>query len=387
MAWPMTARCQATLAKSHVEFRRVDVLHDGLVVKSLGGTGTTLPPVWDEFSQRFVPALDVSVNVARQQIRRDGSASFLDLDGVLTPSDSNDLFVPMIADLRIFAGVQFWDATPGEIAAGKDVEWIPLGTLVVTDVDGEWPVRVVSGYDRLWHCTPFVGNWPIIAGTPLDQVLTDILSDQIPAGKLELDIPQTEFTAQDLMYVEQTNSLDVVHQVAAAMGLVLYSDPMGKIVARSEPTTEDPPAFTYAPGPTSMLLRPKRGVSARDAVNVVVFTGEDDFTGTAVRGVAEDNDPNSITYVGRVKRRPAFLSSPLVKTFPQAQLAAKTSLTRLIGVPDTTAVPVVPNPALELGDVIKVTDFTQGIDFPLITEAFPVGGNSQEITTRSRVIR
>lgn len=386
--WPISDRALASLARSGRESARVDVLRDGQLVKRIGGDGAPLPTVWSPYAEAFVPALGGQVNVARQQIRRDGHVEFLDLDGVLTPDDVDDLFAPMISELRPWVGIHFWDATPAEQAAGADVEWVPLGTLVITDVEGEYPAKKVSGYDRLWHLTPFVGNWPIAAGTPLHVALINLLSDQIPAGKLRLRIPETEFTAGALLYTEQTESIDKAHELALAMGLALYADPMGEIVARPEPSLDDPPAMTYEPGPTSMLLRPKRGVSAREAINVVVFTGEDS-AGIPVRGVAEDTDPRSLTYVGRVGRRPAFESSPLIRTFAQAQLAARTSLTRQVGQADTYGVPVIQNPALEAGDVLRVRDPGQLIDLPLVADGFPcnLGPAVQDIAMRSRVLR
>lgn len=385
--WTMTQRCIDTLSRSHVESKMIEVLHDGQTVKKLGGAGDELPPVWNQYADAFIPALDTGVNVARQKIRRDGFASFLDLDGVLTPNDAQDLFVPLITDIRIWQGIHYHDATVAETLAGRDIEWIPIGTLVVTDIDGDWPVRTITGFDRLWHLSKFVGNWPITGGTPLHQALVDILSTQIPAGKLSVDIPEMEFDTNAMLYAEQTESLDVAHEMATAMGLALYANPMGTIVAKPEPSTEDPAVMTYAPGPRSMLLRPSRGVSARDIVNVVVFTGEDNTTATVVRAVAEDSNPNSLTYVERVGRFPTFMSSPLIRTFPQAQLAANTALMRRVGLADTTAVPVVPNSALEAGDVLQVSDPSQGINFPLIADSFPAGRPEQVISTRSRVLR
>ena len=146
----------------------------------------------------------------------------------------------------------------------------------------------------------------------------------------------------------------------------------------------------YLPGAYSMLMRPQRGISAADVRNAVVFSGESP-DGAPVRGYAEDGNAESLTYVDRIGVRADFQSSPLVRTAPQAQLAAQTALNRILGLADNIVVPVIPNPALESGDVIRVADPDQGLDLSLIVDAFDVplraSGGSQSITCRARVLR
>lgn len=388
--WPLTARALASLPRDGRVSARVDVLHDGQLAQRLGGGGLALPPAWDPYAADFVPSLGGTVNVSRQQIGRDGTCRFLDLAGVLTPDDVTDLFVPMIAELRPWYGIHYWNATPAEVLTGTDIEWVPLATLVITGTDGTYPELAVSGFDRLWHLAQFVGNWAVAAGTPTHQALADLLASQIPASHLKLDIPTSEFTTGALLYAEQDQSIDVAHAMALAMGMRLYADPMGVVTAGPEASTEDPPAMVYEPGPDSMLLRPRRGIDATQAKNVFVFTGEAP-DGTVVRGEFRDEDPESLTYWPRVGKRPKFDSSPLMRTAEQCYLAARTTAARELGVPDTIAVPIVTNPAHAAGDVLQVRDPDQRIDFPLIVDSFPVNlraaDGEQLITCRSRVIR
>jgi len=130
-------------------------------------------------------------------------------------------------------------------------------------------------------------------------------------------------------------------------------------------------------------------IDASQAYNAVVFTGEGSAV-PPVRGYAQDDNPDSSTYVGKVGLRPYFASSPLITTQHQAVLAAKTRLLNILGIPDTISVPVPPNPALESGDVIMVTDLSQGINFPVIIDSFPAAlrasDGEQVLTCRPRVI-
>jgi hypothetical protein len=141
------------------------------------------------------------------------------------------------------------------------------------------------------------------------------------------------------------------------------------------------------------MFRPQRAVGTGgggELYTAVVFTGENG-TSTPVRGYAEDTDPNSLTYAARVGVRPYFDSSPLITTQPQADLAARTTLQRILGVSDTIVVPIMPNYALESGDVIHVTDPQQNIDLNLIADAFNLpfraADGTQSLGCRSRVIR
>jgi hypothetical protein len=389
--FPLSTRALTSLTRSHTQSARVDVLHDGVLVKRLGGfDGSEIPATYDPLAAGFVPAITGTINVSRQQIRRDGTVTFLDLGGILTPDDVDDLLAPFIAEVRPWLGIHYWDATPTEQAAGLDVEWVPLATLVVTGIEGTWPQRQVTGFDRLTFLQPFIGNYPVAAGTQVDAALADLLATYVPSSRLETNIPDTEFVAPAVLYTEQDSSLDAAHALALAMGGALYADPMGVITVQPEASTDDPPVISYAPGPDSMMLRPQRVIDATGAKNVFVVTGENPG-GAPIRGTAQDDNPDSLTYVQRIGPRPDFYSSPLMQNPAQCELAAKTRRARGLGIADTIAVPVVPNPALEAGDIIQVRDDDQNINYPLAVDSFNVGLRASDgtmtINCRSRIIR
>lgn len=382
--WGMTERAKASLARSGDQSARIEVLHDGEVSARLGSV-----PVKDRLSGEFIPSIGGNVSCSRQAIRRDGVVSFLDLSGDLAPTEIGDLFQPLVSEIRPYIGIHYWDATALEIRNEQHIEWIPLATLVVQEYDSaSWPEVTVSGQDRLSFLTPFVRGYSIFDATPNDTAIHEIFELKVPASHLRINLPQTEFTTGALLYEENTASLDRVHELALAAGWALSANPLGEIRAITEPTTEDEPLIIYEPGPKSMLLRPQRNISARDIVNVVVFTSED-LVSTAIRGEARDDDPTSLTYWQRVGEYPKFESSPLMRSTAQCELAARTMLNRLLGLADNIAVPVVPNPALDAGDVIWVSD-GEAINFPLIVDSFTTylraSDGDQVIKTRSRVI-
>lgn len=386
--YPVSQRALDSMARSGRQSARIDVLHDGQLVQRLGEND--VPLVYSPVTSSDVPAIDGTVNVSRNDIGRDGSFQFLDLGGVLTPNDVKDLFALGIAEVRPWIGIHYTDATSAERIAGDDVEWVPLGTLVVTATSGTYPELTVTAFDRLWFMSEFSANYAIADGTPVHIALRALLSSFIPGTRLRLNIPTSEFTTDAMLYSEDDSSRTVAHSLALAMGARLFMDPMGVATAAPEVSSEDATVMTYEPGPGSMLLRPKRDVDISEAKNYFIVTGEGP-AGTVVRGVFADEDPNSLTYWPRIGKHTSRTNSPLMRTAAQATMAARTIGLRELGIPDTIATPITPNPALASGDVLQIKDPAQGIDFPLIVDAFPnhlrASGGDQNLETRSRVIR
>lgn len=384
--WPVTERYLQTRARSHTQLSRVEVLHDGVVVATLDGTQTV-----DPATGTLVQSVGGRVDVGRQRIRRSGTVDLLDISGTAVPNDVKDLFVPMITEVRPWHGVIYWDATAAETTARIDREWVPLATLVVVDVVGAYPRVTISGYDRMWYLSRFTAPHTVASGTNVATALTALLYKQIPSGHLALDIPSTDHTTGLVVFDEQADSADAAATIAATAGWALYPDPTGVIVARAEPSVEDTPVATYESGPDSITMRPAHTVSAADAVNVWVTSGDGADLTAPVRGYWEDTNPGSLTYVGRVGRRPNFHSSSLYRTTAQANLGARTLGTRNTGLADILTVPAIPNHALESGDVIQVRDPDQGIDQAVLADAFnlPMRARDglQRITCRPGVLR
>lgn len=350
----------------------------------------------------MVQSVGGHVDVSRQAIRRSGSLDLLDVSGVAgNPDEVSDLLAPMVTEVRPYVGMVYPDATAAELAAsradpagsgpGYAREYLPLATLVVVDVAGSYPQVTVSGYDRMWYLSRFVSPYTIAAGTNVGTALAALLYSQIPSGHLVLDIPSTEHVTGYTVFDSQSESVDAAHSLATVAGWSLYMDPMGRGVARDEPSTDDTPAMVYEPGAASVLMRPSHTVSAGEAVNVWVTSNDAADTTTVIRGYWEDTDPNSLTNVARVGRRPQFHSSSLYRTQAQANLGARTLGLRNGGLADNWVVPVIPNHAAECGDVWRVRDPQQGLDLPLLVDSFPLGmragDGTQAVNCRARAIR
>jgi hypothetical protein len=381
--WPVSDRFLQTLARSHERRTFVEILRNGTVTDVLDST--TLP---DPATGTLIQSVAGSIQVDRTAVRRSGTVNFLDISATASPAEAISLFPPLITEIRPWVGVRYWDATAADL---NPYEYVPIATLVVSSVDtSNYPQVTVQGYDRMWMVGPTVGATKITSGTLIADAMKLFLGRQIPASRLDTTgIVNTEHTLPGLLYSENDNAAEKLADMAAAAGQVLFVDPMGVFTTTDEPSTTDDPVMTLAPGPLAVMMRPQHSIDASQAYNAVVFTGEG-AGNTPVRGYAQDDNPDSVTYVDRVGVRPLFESSPLVTTTSQAVRAAKSRLRNVLGIPDTLSVPIIPNPALESGDVILVTDPDQGIDYPVVVDGFTVGLQASEgmvLKCRARVLR
>jgi hypothetical protein len=147
--------------------------------------------------------------------------------------------------------------------------------------------------------------------------------------------------------------------------------------------------MTYQRGEISTLLRPTRSVGDAQMVNAVVVTSEGTTT-APIRGYAQDDNPSSLTCVAKIGVHPTFISDPSIGTQAQADRSAARKLKSILGVSTTIAVPIIPNHALESGDVIVVSDDQQNLAATtLLVDSFTVPLRAQDgpqtLTCRSEV--
>jgi hypothetical protein len=393
--WPVTQRYLDTLTRSHTQVSYMEIIKDGVVAATLS-SGSLLDPT----TGLSLSSIGGSVQVSKTTIRRSCTVVLLDVSGQLMPSDAGDLLAPYVTEIRLWVGVRYWDAPLPAVSSSPftatpssldpETEYVPVGTFVITDLDNQYPQITITGYDRMWILGQFTAPYAIANGTNVIDALSTLLSAQVPASRLATNFPTSEKVTGALLYDAQTDTTAAAFDLVTPSGWDLYVDPVGTFMITPQPSTDDDPILTYTTS-TGNMMRPKHAITSGGTLyNAVVFTGESAAT-TPVRGYAQDDDPNSLTFVGRVGVRPYFESSPLMKTVDACNAAARTRLRAILGTADTLIVPIIPNHALECGDVIHVIDPTQGIDTNVITDSFTIGMRAsdgvQDVTCRSKVIR
>jgi hypothetical protein len=345
--WPVTARWAATVTRGHDLLSYADILADGDPAATTAGSTSLL-------------LVAARVSVAPGAIRRTATLTLVDQAGALAPVVDKALIIPGSGEVRLWAGIRYWDWTTADKAAGTDVEWVPVFTGPIVDYDlADYPVVQLGCSDRMWYCRrPFSAPYTPVAAATLDDSIASLLAFKVPPLLLDTNIPATDLTTGLLVADEQADPTDLLKRMSTAAGWTLYADPAGTFVADTEPVL-DPAnvAATYAAGPGGALIQPKLSGSADSIVNTWVVTGEAADNGTTAVPWAKvvDDDPTSLTYVrGSYDERPRFITDPILKTDAQCLLAAKTYRARERGVADSVALDAAVNQALERGDVLGV---------------------------------
>jgi hypothetical protein len=373
--WPRSERWDATVTRTHDLLAYADFLVDGDVLLST-------------FDNLDIGLVAGSVRVAEGAIRRTASVSLVDSAGLLVPVVEKNLIIPGTCELRLWAGVRYWDYTPAEKHFGDDTEYVPIFTGPILDYDlSNYPQVELTCSDRMWYVQrPFSTPYTVVAGQAIDDAIESLLKAKVPPAKLEVNLPISNHTTSLLVYDEQADPADALRSLGTASGWTVYVDSMGTFVAEDEPELDESHAvMTYEAGPSGALIRPNVTGSVQNVINTWIVTGESPSE-TALTPWAKvvDDDPTSPTYVrGTYDEQPRFIHSPILKTDAQCLLAANTYRKREGGIADSVSVTVLPNPALEKGDVVKVVGGL--VDRYVIVDSFELNlqGAAQEITARA----
>lgn len=348
--WSHSDRFEQTIQRNHDVLAYVEFLVDGEVALTVGT---------DQSADTILTA--GVVHVAEGVTRQTASLTLADPGGQLTPVADQGLLIPgRQCEIRVWAGVRYWDWTQADVVAGTDVEYVPRFTGPITSVDLRgYPAVRIEAADRMWYCQePFTNPFVLAGGITLDDGIRSILALKVPPSQLDTNIPGTPLTTKTLTYDEQADPADKLRELATAAGWTLYVDSMGTFVAEDEPEpVVDAVVLTYTEGDDGALIEPALALSAQNIRNTWVVEGASGSDTLATpRAVVTDNDPASLTYVrGPWDERTRFITSPILLTDAQCQLAAMTYRRREGGLADSLVARVFPNPAAEKGDVYLIT--------------------------------
>lgn len=144
--------------------------------------------------------------------------------------------------------------------------------------------------------------------------------------------------------------------MATAIGFQLFFDAAGVCTLREVPNpATGQSVWTFSDSANPTIAQLDRTLTDQTTYNYVIVYGESVDNAVPVQAVAFDNDPNSPTYyLGPYGIVSTTFQSPQITTTAQAQQAANALLLAVKGASENVALTVVPNPALEPGDVVTV---------------------------------
>jgi hypothetical protein len=246
--------------------------------------------------------------------------------------------------LRVSIGIDLPDGT----------EWLQRGWYLIrdTDTDGD-TVRVEAvGLLAVLDEARFLTPYQPAAGATLASAVRAVAG---PAFPVLVDSALTDRAVPGTMAWDE-DRLGALTELVDAWPAEARITPEGYLSV--EPLADGAPVATLTDGVGGTVVRWQGGGSRDGAISCVVARGTA-ADGGQMQGVAYDLDATSPTWLSGPFNPlpvPRFFYSPLLTTVTQCRLAAGTILARTKRASARTLVAtIVPNPVLELGDVLAVT--------------------------------
>lgn len=306
----------------------------------------------------------------------------------LIPKDGKDTFAPYGNKVRLWYGIKI----PGYVNnfLGNSIATWELGVFRLSKVDVSddgTPTLDVSAYDdsRTISRNKLTKPWIVGAGTNYGDAIIALCQDRLPG--LQARPHDVTSTTPNLVVDPESDPWKTVSDWAASIGCEVYIDRSGFLVISEEPDPEnDPVTWTYKDGTedaNAVLLSVNRSMSDEPGYNGIILTSESNTLEAPIKVEVWDDDPASPTFAqGPYGRVPKFVSNPYVVEMTQAAKAAYAELLKTVGGTEELNFAIIPNPAHEPGDIVRVvrplsrTDMTAVIDsmtVPLaVTEAMSI---------------
>lgn len=328
--YPVSGRFLARLAESHRPVTSVQLFLTTGQVVDISHTGG-------------------SVTVDRAQaIRRTCSVTVA--DPTLIPRTATDQLATYGARLRISRGIDYGDGTQPEL--------VPLGLFRLDSVDGDvssGPVTLQGkSLEAVVADDKFTATYTS-TGTVVAAV-SALIRRSLPTADVISQI--TDITIGSRAFDIQADPWAGCQEIAAAAGAEVYANADGVFIISTLPDLSTAtPVWAIEAVEGGVYISATRAMSADKVFNGILASGENTADNVApVSYLATDNDPGSPTYwAGPFGRRPDFYSSSTLITTAACTNAARLKLAQAMAPNASGDISSLPNPALEPGDVLRVT--------------------------------
>lgn len=368
-AWPISLDLATALVqRQRLRATRVDVLRDGQpVITGLRATDGS-----------------VTVSSATGSARRTCSLTAVDDDGDLVIDDPTDPLAPYGNELALYRGVT---SLPGEL--------VPLGVFRIDSAEASWSgggVQIaVNGTDRsaVVAADKFTDYDSIYNGAPALYALNQLVQPALPASQVyDFANVNTMVTAQT--YAPGDDRWAAAQELAAEIGCLLYFDQAGtlKLEQIVDPATRNPD-WTFTVGQASLMTAVSNNYDRTAAANVIVAIAQGSNVDSPLLAVAQDDDPNSPTWVGgRFGSNVLALTSNTLNTAYDLQVYADSQLLLYKGATRQVQLSAVPVPHLDAYSIIAVQADRVGLADRFVVDQMtvPLGSGVMSITTRGVVV-
>lgn len=348
MAYPVSNEFKATIKKSHRIATKVELYSNGALISP------PAPIILNE---------GTSIEDKTSATRRRATIKITDPSGLLTPSSMEDILAPSGSEFKLYRGLY--------LSSTGLPEYVPLGVYAFPEVDiednGESFIIVIEGLDRSERVrrARFTDVYTIVAGTSVRQAIIDIISVRISGLNYEGFSLDGGYTTPGIVAERGDDPWALCEKLARGIGYEVSFDADGNPIFRPEPDISGSPAWIFEGGSEAVILNLNKKLVA-PKYNHVFEIGEGPELTSPVVGEAKDDNPSSPTYyLGTFGDSPTFHVSSLYTTQAQAQAAADAKLLRVIGKAEDIQSGLIPNGAIQAGDVIYM-DYTR----PKITNTY-----------------
>lgn len=288
-----------------------------------------------------------SVTVDRAQaIRR--TCTVTGCDTSLIPRAPVDQIAVYGARMRIAVGVDYGDGTQ---------ELVPQGVFRLDSISGDpafGPVTLTGKAIEVAVQDDKFTN-PYRAVGSVVPAVTDLIRRSLPDAEVVSEITDVPIGATT--WDVQGDPWAAVQEIAATAGAEVAMNGDGVFVISVLPDLATvTPVWSVEATEGGVYVSGTRAMTSEGVCNAVLASGESSGEATPpVSYLAVDNDPGSPTrWDGPYGHRPLFYSSSTLTTVGACQLAAGLKLDAARAPNATGDLSALPNPALELGDVIRV---------------------------------
>jgi Domain of unknown function (DUF5047) len=271
----------------------------------------------------------------------------------IVPVDSTSSLTPFGNELVLSRGIISSD--------GAYVQSVPLGVFHMTRVEiddtGSDCLIRVQGYDRARKVgrEKLTDPYPIASSTNLGSVIQTLLSQQVPG--LTYNLTPTTYAVPAQTLPEETDPWAFCWTSARDAGYQLYFDVAGQVVMAPAPASSSvPPVATFSEGAGQGATRYLRVFDQENVDNDFIVISESSSLTTPIQARSQDTDTGSATNVGGAYGDvPVFVRTTTVLTQAQAQSSSDNLLRVAIGSAESVQLEAIPNPALDIYDVVAAS--------------------------------
>lgn len=336
---PVSQEFLAALTASHTLAVQVDVLRGGAVILEA------------------VPVITGSVTLDRTASIRGHCTVTLGGPGFV-PQSAFDAVTPFGNEIQVWRGVT--------LSTGPEVVSLGIFGIDNIKVDDEGGTIAFDGYDRAQRVidADFESTYTVPAGQNYGTAIQRLIDAGVPGLRYQFDAVTALTPLLVFSDDSQGSRWAAALQMATSVGCDLYFDGDGVCVLTAVPDPGGDPNIDLHDGDGGVVVTLSEVWDRSTAYNRVIAYSSNPAPGvTPPRAVATDSDPTSPTFYGDVfGRKPLHYSSEFITTTTQAQTSADALLRQNLGIAQTLSLAVIPNPALEPGDIASVRRQTLGVN-------------------------